>query len=182
MMYCSVCGAKTEFRVPADDNRPRHLCNQCNTIHYENPKIICGCLVTYQDKVLLCKRAIEPRSGLWTLPAGFMENGETAGEGALRETYEEAYARPQLGELYALTSIPYISQVYMIFRAELDAPEFGPGPESLEVELFAADEIPWDRLAFQTVTRTLEHWVEDQKTGHFPLHTIDIQERIQARV
>lgn len=182
MMYCSVCGAKTEFRVPDDDNRPRHICSACDTIHYENPKIICGCLVTYQDQVLLCKRAIEPRSGLWTLPAGFMENGETAGEGALRETYEEALARPELGDLYALTSIPHISQVYMIFRAQLATPDFAPGPESLEVELFDADAIPWDQLAFQTVRRTLQHWVEDKKQGHYPLHSIDIQEAIQARV
>lgn len=182
MNFCSECGNKTTFRVPEDDNRPRHICTHCDTIHYENPKIICGCLVTYNDQVMLCRRAIEPRRGLWTLPAGFMENGETAGEGALRETYEEAFARPQLGELYALTSIPYISQVYMIFRAELATPTFGPGPESLDVQLFHADEIPWDELAFQTVTRTLEHWIEDQKTGHFPLHSIDLNEPTPARV
>jgi len=182
MNFCSECGHPTQHRVPEDDNRPRHICTHCETIHYENPKIICGCLVTYQDKVLLCKRAIEPRRGLWTLPAGFMENGETTGEGALRETWEEAFARPRLGDLYALTSIPYISQVYLIYLAQLDTPEFSSGPESLDVQLFSADEIPWSELAFQTVTKTLQHWVEDQKRGVFPLHTIELEERIQARV
>ena len=182
MTYCSDCGATTEWQVPPDDNRPRHICSACHTIHYENPKIICGCLVTYNDQVLLCRRAIEPRHGLWTLPAGFMENGETAAEGALRETWEEAMARPTLQGLYALTSIPYISQVYMIFRATLDAPEHAPGPESLETQLFSVDQIPWDELAFQTVRKTLTQWVQDQSRGSYPLHEIDITESERARV
>ena len=182
MNFCSQCGAKTHFTVPADDNRPRHVCAECQTIHYENPKIICGCLVTYQGKVLLCRRAIEPRHGLWTLPAGFMENGETAEEGALRETFEEAMARPELKGLYALTSIPHISQVYMIFRAELTQPEFSPGPESLEVALFSPEEIPWGELAFQTVEKTLKHWVADLTAQHYPLHSIEIAEPVSARV
>ena len=182
MNFCSQCGAKTQWRVPEGDNRPRHVCTDCEFIHYENPKIICGCLVTYQGKVLLCRRAIEPRHGLWTLPAGFMENGETAAEGALRETWEEASATPTLKGLYAMCSIPYISQVYLIFHAELEDGKFGIGPETLESRLFAPDEIPWDQLAFRTVTHTLEHFVNDVQTGQFPLHSFDITESSQARV
>lgn len=181
MNFCSECGAPTLWQVPADDNRPRHICSACHTIHYENPKIICGCLVTFEDQVLLCRRAIEPRRGLWTLPAGFMENGETAAEGALRETWEEALARPTLAGLYALTSIPHISQVYMIFRATLATPDHAPGPESLETQLFKADDIPWDELAFQTVRKTLKHWVDDQSRGHYSLHEMDIAESERAR-
>ena len=182
MNFCSACGESVVYKVPEDDTRERAVCSSCGTIHYQNPKVIAGTLPIWGDQVLLCKRAIEPRRGLWTLPAGFMENGETTGEGALRETWEEAFARPRLGDLYALTSIPYISQVYLIYLAQLDTPEFSSGPESLDVQLFSADEIPWNELAFQTVTKTLQHWVEDQKRGVFPLHTIELEERIQARV
>lgn len=119
-----------------------------------------GCLVTYQDEVMLCRRAIEPRSGLWTLPAGFMENGETAEEGALRETWEEARARPVLGHLHSVYSIPHINQVYLIYRAELEAPEFAAGPESLEVKLYSVADIPWDDLAFHSIEFALRRFVE----------------------
>lgn len=182
MNFCSNCGHKTEWRVPEDDNRPRHVCDNCNTIHYDNPKIICGCLVTYKDQVLLCKRAIEPRHGKWTLPAGFMENGETASEGALRETWEESGARPRLNGLYSLCSIAHISQVYMIFHATLDEPIFEAGPESLDVQLFSPENIPWDELAFHTVAETLRKWIEDKHQSPLPLRTFDITQPKTAEV
>ncbi len=173
MNYCSNCGQTTIRRVPEGDNRPRDLCESCGTIHYQNPKIIAGCVVLYDNQVLLCRRAIEPRHGLWTLPAGFMENGETVAQAALRETWEEARATPDLDQLYVMTSIPTISQVYMLYLAFLQTPEYGIGPESLETELFSLDEIPWDELAFQTVRDTLMHLKEDLTTGTFSLHCID---------
>ena len=176
MNFCSNCGAETSRRVPEGDNRPRDLCEDCGTIHYQNPKIIAGCVVLQGNKVLLCKRAIEPRYGLWTLPAGFMENGETVVQAALRETWEEARASPKLDQLYVVTSIPTISQVYMLYLAFLTDGNYGSGPESLETQLFSIDEIPWDQLAFHTVRDTLLQLSEDLKTGQFRLHCIDRDE------
>ena len=172
--YCSACGAATEHRVPADDNRERAVCPACGTIHYQNPRIVVGCLPTWEDRILICRRAIEPRYGLWTLPAGFMENGETAAEGAAREAAEEANARVEVTDLYTVYSIPRISQVYMMFRARLLDPGVSPGTESLEVKLVTEDEIPWDQLAFAMVKRTLRHFVEDRRTGAFPPRFGDI--------
>jgi ADP-ribose pyrophosphatase YjhB (NUDIX family) len=175
MKFCSACGSgELAFRVPPDDNLPRHVCAACGVIHYQNPKIVVGCLPVWEDRVLLCKRAIEPRRGLWTLPAGFLENGETLGAGAARETVEEAGARVDLLPLYAIISLPQISQVYMMFRARLLDLDFSPGPESLEVKLVTADEIPWDQLAFTMVRRTLEHYLEDRKLGVFTTRFGDI--------
>jgi len=158
--FCPTCAEPIVLMVPPDDDRERFVCTACDTIHYQNPRIIVGCLVTYQDAIMLCRRAIEPRSGLWTLPAGFMENGETAEEGALRETWEEARARPELKHLHTVYSIPHINQVYLLYRAELQAPEFAPGPESLEVELFSVNALPWDTLAFHSVEFALRRYVE----------------------
>ena len=183
MNFCPNCGAKTHRRVPEGDNRPRDMCDDCETIHYQNPKIIAGCVALYQNQVLLCRRAIEPRSGLWTLPAGFMENGETVAQAALRETWEEARATPALDQLYVVTSIPAISQVYMLYLAFLAEPKFAAGPESLETALFAMDDIPWDTLAFGTVRDTLMHLRDDLQRGTFKLHTVDREEtNIAARV
>ncbi|NIB43013.1 NUDIX hydrolase [Pseudomaricurvus alkylphenolicus] len=171
MKYCSNCGAGVRLQIPAGDDRQRHVCNECDTIHYQNPHIIAGCLPIYEDRVLLCKRAIEPRHGYWTLPAGFMENGETTEEGALRESWEEARAVMTLDGLYTLFSLPEINQVYMFFKGTLDNLEFGPGPESLEVELFTEQQIPWDELAFPVVKKTLRHYFADRPNDHYPLRS-----------
>ncbi|MEH6823393.1 MAG: NUDIX hydrolase [Motiliproteus sp.] len=173
MNYCSQCGAAVKQKIPEGDNRPRYVCNQCDTIHYQNPRIIAGCLPIYQDQVLLCKRAIEPGYGLWTLPAGFMENGETTREGAMRETREEACATVDLKELYTITSITPINQVQMFYLAELAQPEFAAGEETLEAQLFYEHEIPWEQIAFRTVTNALKLYFEDRKQGVFPLRHID---------
>lgn len=174
MKYCSLCGHEVVLRVPDGDSRARHVCPACQAVHYQNPKIICGCLPVWQDQVLLCRRAIEPRHGLWTLPAGFMENGETLQQGAARETWEEAAAQVNIGELYAVFNIPHISQVYMMFRAELVDGVFGVGPESLESRLFREDEIPWQELAFPSIAKTLRYWFADRQTGQYPVRVCDL--------
>ena len=169
MKFCSACGHTVVLEIPAGDNRPRFCCPQCGSIHYQNPKLVLGTVTVWQDKVLLCKRAIEPRYGYWTLPAGFMENGETTGEGAARETLEEAGARIELGPLYSVIDVPQVEQVHLFFRARLLDPEFAPGPESLEARLFDESEIPWSDLAFRTVSQTLRWFFEDRVTGRFEL-------------
>jgi len=170
MNYCSQCGHDITVSIPQGDNRERDVCTHCGMIFYQNPKIIAGCLPIWEDKVLLCKRAIEPRHGLWTLPAGFMENQESLAEAAQRETWEEALARVDKPRLYTVFSLPDINQVYMLFRAKLAAEEFAAGEESLEVALFTEETIPWDNLAFHTVRLTLQHYFTDRKTALFPLH------------
>lgn len=174
MKFCSSCGSQVEQRIPEGDDRERHICASCDTIHYTNPRIITGCLPIHEGKVLLCKRAIEPRLGFWTLPAGFMENGETILEGALRESWEEARAEIEVEELYTLFNLPYINQVYMFYRGRLTNLDFGPGIESLEVELFDEKSIPWDELAFPVIRKTLEHYFHDRQHGHYPLRSEDI--------
>ena len=169
MNYCSQCGTKVTLRIPAGDNRQRHICDHCDTIHYQNPRIITGTLPTFENKVLLCKRAIAPRHGFWTLPAGFMENGESTEDGAVRETLEEANARVHISELYTLFDLPHINQVYFFYRAELCDLNFSAGTESLEVALFNEKDIPWTALAFPVVTRTLEHYFNDRQSQHYPL-------------
>jgi len=181
LKFCSHCGSSSlELRIPEGDTLPRHVCADCATIHYQNPKVVVGCLPVHADRVLLCKRAIEPRLGLWTLPAGFLENGETLAAGALRETLEEANARVELGELYTVISLPHISQIYVMFRSRLVDLDFGPGPESLEVRLFAEEEIPWDQLAFRTIARTLRNYFLDRKMGTFFLHESSLKPRART--
>jgi ADP-ribose pyrophosphatase YjhB (NUDIX family) len=176
--FCSACGASPlAFRVPPGDTLPRHVCDACGVIHYENPKIVVGCLPEWRQQVLLCRRAIEPRYGRWTLPAGFLENHEALGVGAMRETLEEANARVTLGELYAVISLPQISQVYMMFRARLADLDFGPGSESLEVRLFDEAAIPWEELAFRTIARTLRRYFLDRRLGRFGLHVSVLERR-----
>jgi ADP-ribose pyrophosphatase YjhB (NUDIX family) len=170
MNYCSDCGASVELRVPAGDTLPRYVCTSCGTIHYENPKMVVGCIPEWENRILLCRRAIEPRIGLWTVPAGFMENGETTAQGAARETLEEANARVEVLGLYALFNIPHINQVYMLFRARLLDLDFSAGAESLETRLFEENEVPWDDLAFITVRRTLRHYFDDRRAGEFQFH------------
>jgi len=178
--YCSQCGAAVTVQVPEGDNLPRYVCAACGTIHYRNPKIVAGCLPVWEEQVLLCRRAIEPRYGLWTVPAGFMENGETVAEAAARETREEALADIGDSTLYAVYSIPHISQVYMLFRAGLRAPRFGAGIESLEVRLFELDAIPWEELAFPVVREVLSHYLADRARGEFPVHVGELRRPIEA--
>ena len=159
MKHCQNCGSLVNLVVPEGDNRHRHVCASCGDIHYQNPKIVTGCIPEWQDKILLCKRGIEQRYGLWTLPAGFMENNETVAEGAARETMEEANARADELTLFGIFSMPYISQVYMMFHGELVS-DISPGPESLEVGLFTRAQIPWDQLAFPVITHSLELYFE----------------------
>ncbi len=180
MKYCNICGAPVELRLPPDDNRARHVCTSCGEIHYQNPKLIVGAIPEWQDKILLCRRAIEPRHGLWTLPAGFMENGETTAEAAARETLEEANARVSIDELYSLYNLPYINQVHLLFRARLLDLDFSPGVESLEVRLFSEQEIPWDTLAFRPVKFTLQHYFADRRTGTFHFRIGDLQPPVKA--
>ncbi len=169
--YCSHCSAPVSLHVPPGDTLERHVCISCGTIHYQNPKLVVGSLPEWEDKVLLCRRAIEPRLGLWTLPAGFMENNETLPEAAVRETIEEACARIEIGEMFTLISVPHISQVHAIYRARLLDLDFSPGIETLEVGLFAEHEIPWQEIAFRTIGMTLRHYFADRRAGHFSFHT-----------
>ncbi|MFA6119782.1 MAG: NUDIX hydrolase [Sideroxydans sp.] len=176
MKYCAECGSPVELRIPQDDSRERYICTTCDTIHYQNPRNIVGCIPVWKDgRILLCRRAIEPRHGLWTLPAGFMENGETTEEGAARETLEEANARVKIHELYAMFNLSYINQVQLLYRATLLDLDFSPGVESLEVRLFAEEEIPWDTLAFRPVKFALQHYFKERKTGVFTLLTGDLE-------
>ena len=173
MNFCSNCGEITVIMVPDGDNRERNVCRNCGTIHYENPRIIAGCIVLNNNKVLLCRRAIEPRIGLWTVPAGFMENGETVAEAALRETWEEARTEPILDKLYMVTSIPRINQVYMLYLAFLAKEKHDPGPESLETRFFSLEEIPWNNLAFNTVQQSLQFLKNDLDKKSFSFHAND---------
>lgn len=177
MNFCSQCGAPVTSRIPRGDDRPRHVCDSCGTIFYSNPKIVAGCIPQWEDKLLLCRRAIEPRHGLWTLPAGFMENGESTAQAAARETLEEANARVEMGKLFAYLNIPTINQVYVIFLAELLDLEFHAGPESLEVRLFGEHEIPWDAIAFPSIERALRLYFEDRRKASFGTHMADIERR-----
>ena len=174
MKFCSNCGASVELRVPAGDNLPRHVCPACETIHYQNPKMVIGCIAEWEDRILLCRRAIEPRLGLWTLPAGFMENGETVAQAALRETLEEANARVELAAMYSVLSVPHVNQVHIFYRGRLMDLDFGPGAESLDVALFAEADIPWKELAFRTISTTLRHYYGDRKSGAYGFHTGEI--------
>lgn len=169
MRFCSQCGHTVELRIPAGDDRERHICIHCETIHYQNPRVIVGCLPVAGERILLCKRAIEPRRGFWTLPAGFLENGETTLGGAQRETWEEAQAKVANPALYRIFDLPGISQIYMFYRGDLIDNQFGAGTESLDVALFAADEIPWDQLAFPVVVETLREYLADRERGEFPV-------------
>lgn len=172
--FCSACGAPVVLRVPAGDSLPRHVCDRCNVIHYRNPKLVVGTLPIWEDQVLLCRRAIEPCYGKWTLPAGFMENHETVAAAALRETMEESGAHIELGEMYTVISVPHISQVHVIYRARLLDLDFAPGEETLEIALFREHEMPWQEIAFRTVGMTLRHYFADRRAGRYTFHTGDI--------
>ena len=176
MKFCSICGAEVIILIPEYDDRERYVCRSCDTIHYQNPKLIVGCIPAWDDQILLCKRSIEPRSGYWTLPAGFMELGETLTEAARRETLEEAHARVEIRHLYVVINLPEVNQVYMMFRSSLRDLEYKAGSESTDVRLFTEAEIPWDSLAFSTIRYTLELYFHDRIRGEYPLHLGDILE------
>jgi ADP-ribose pyrophosphatase YjhB (NUDIX family) len=172
--HCRACGSAVAYRVPADDNRERAMCPACGEIHYENPLNVVGTVPVWGDQVLLCRRNIEPRHGFWTLPAGFMELGESAADGALRETVEEAGARVEMQALYTVLNVVRVGQVHMYFRARMLDTTLAPGPETMEARLFSEAEIPWDELAFRTVRQTLEHYFADCRRGVFGTHVGDI--------
>jgi len=169
--FCSACGHPITRRVPEGDTRVRDCCDACGAIHYLNPRPVVGTIPVWNEQVLLCRRAIEPRLGFWTLPAGFMEVGETTAEGAARETAEEANARIETGPLFSMIDVPGVEQVHVFYRARLLDLDFHPGSESLEVRLFHEHEIPWDELAFRTVATTLQLFFADRARGSFGTHT-----------
>jgi len=174
MNFCNQCGANVILRVPDGDTLPRYVCQHCATIHYQNPKIVTGCIPVWQDQVLLCKRAIEPGYGLWTLPAGFMENGETSMAGAAREALEEAHAVIDDMQLYGLFNLPHIDQIYMMFRGNLRDGSATPGQESLDVALYYEQDIPWQQLAFPVVAESLKLFFSDRQQGSYSVHYADV--------
>ena len=174
MKFCANCGAAVVKRVPPGDSLPRWVCDQCGVIHYQNPLLVVGAIPEHAGRLLLCRRAIEPRYGYWTLPAGFMENGETVAQAARRETLEEAGAQIELGSAFSMISVPYVNQVHVFYLARLLDLDFAPGEETLETRLFAEAEIPWKEIAFRTVALTLKHWLADRAAGRFGFHAEDI--------
>jgi ADP-ribose pyrophosphatase YjhB (NUDIX family) len=165
MKFCSSCGHPVTLRTPEGDHLPRYVCDQCGVVHYQNPKLVVGCVAEYEGRILICKRAIEPRYGFWTIPAGFMENGETTQEGARRETLEEAVADVDIGSLLAVVHVLHADQVHVMFRARMHAPHFSATAESLEVRLCGESEIPWDAIAFRSVDFALRRYFDDRRRG-----------------
>ena len=174
MKFCSNCAAPVLKRVPPGDSLPRWVCDRCGEIHYQNPRLVIGSIPEHEGRILLCRRAIEPRYAYWTLPAGFMENDETAAQAALRETLEEAGARVELGAPFSLVSVPRVNQVHLFYRARLLSLDFQPGEETLEAVLLDEKRIPWDEIAFRTVGYTLKRWFDDRASGRFEFHAHDI--------
>jgi ADP-ribose pyrophosphatase YjhB (NUDIX family) len=181
MNYCSNCGQQLTYRRPPGDDRSRYFCESCGTIHYQNPTMVVGCIPEIEDKILFCRRAIEPCYGKWTLPAGYLENDETVSAGARRETLEEACARVEILAPYALYNICYVNQIYLMFRARLVDHNFRPGSESLEVRLFSESEIPWDEIAFRVIENTLIQYFKDRPTGLFPFHIGNITKKLKVQ-
>ncbi len=169
MTYCTACGARLIITIPHGDTLSRFVCERCQTVHYQNPKIVVGCLPEWEDRILLCKRAIEPRSGLWTFPAGFMEQDETLEEAAARETLEEAETAVDITRLFAVMSIPHVSQVYIVFRGIMRNADYGAGLESLDVALFQRKNIPWSQLAFHVIHDILQQYCHE-RDPHHPVH------------
>jgi ADP-ribose pyrophosphatase YjhB (NUDIX family) len=180
MNYCSHCGKPVQRGIPPGDDRERFMCPACGRIHYRNPRVVVGCIPVWQDRVLLCRRAIEPRHGSWTIPAGYLENGETVEAGARRELLEEA--RASAGDLrpFGLYNIAHVNQVYLIFLAPLVSGDFGAGAETSEVRLFDESEIPWGELAFPVVEMTLKRYLRDAGRGDWSFHIDDVTTRMKA--
>jgi len=172
--FCTQCSHPVSQRIPPGDSLPRAICDHCGFIHYENPRLVVGCVATWEERILLCRRAIEPRHGFWTLPAGFMENGESTLQAAARETAEEACAHLAEPVPFAMVSVPHIHQVHLFYRAQLVAGQHGAGEESLETRLFSAGEIPWNDLAFRSVSYCLQRFLEDRASGQFGFHSTDL--------
>lgn len=178
MNFCSQCGKRVVRETPPGDHIPRYVCSACGTIHYENPKIVVGCVPEHEGRILICRRAIEPRLGYWTVPAGFMENGETLQDGAARECQEEALAQVKIGSLLAVASVLSARQVHVFFRAALQEPAFGAGPESLEVQLIEPDAIPWQDIAFPSTEFALKRYLEDRDAGIERHHFATLERRL----
>jgi ADP-ribose pyrophosphatase YjhB (NUDIX family) len=179
MNFCTQCGARLEFRIPPGDHLARHVCDACGTVHYQNPRLVVGCVPEHAGRILLCRRAIEPRRGYWTVPAGFMENGETLQQAAARETREEALAEVEVGSLLSVVHVLHAQQVHVFFRARLGEPSFGAGPESLEVELVRAEDIPWPELAFPSTEFTLRRYLEDRGSAAEPHYFTSLDRRLR---
>ena len=173
--HCKNCGTAVVYRIPDDgDTKQRAVCPHCHTVHYENPLNVVGTVPHFGDRVLLCKRSIEPRSGKWTLPAGFMELDETLAQGAARETVEEAGASFEMEGLFSILNVARVGQVHVFYLARLLNDQFDPGSETIEAKLFLEADIPWGEIAFRTVKETLEHYFADRRSGNFSIHTVDI--------
>ena len=183
MNFCSQCGGRIVTKIPADDDRPRHVCPSCNIIHYQNPKLVVGCIPVWQDRILMCRRNIEPRKGYWTLPAGFLENGESVMEGAQRETLEETGATVTDVTPYLMVDIVHINQIYLMFRSRLLKPEFRPTKESAEVKLMDETAIPWEDIAFRVIEKTLRHFFQDRRSGNYQFRCdrIDVKQKQSDR-
>lgn len=178
MNFCSHCGKPVQLRLPQGDHLQRYVCTSCGTIHYENPRLVVGCVPDHEGRILLCRRAIEPRRGYWTVPAGFMENGETLQQAATRESREEALVEVEIGSLLSVVHVLRAHQVHVFFRATLPAAQFAPGPESLEVELFDSGDIPWADIAFPSTEFTLHRYLEDRAAGREPHHFATLERRL----
>lgn len=175
--YCTQCGGPVERRIPEGDDRSRHVCPACGAVHYLNPKVVVGCIPEYDNRILICRRNIEPRRGKWTLPAGFLENGESLREGALRETYEESRARVEIIAPFRLYDLVFVNQLYLMFRARMLSPVFGPTHESSEVRLVKENEIPWSDIAFTVIDETLRHYFMHRATGTFEFLSLELKEQ-----
>ncbi len=175
MNFCSHCGSPVAYLIPDGDHLPRFVCTNCGTIHYQNPKLVLGCVPEWEGRILLCRRAIAPRLGYWTVPAGFMENGETLQHAAARECYEEARAEVEIGSLLALVSVTHAAQVHVMFRSKLLRPEFSAGPESLEVALYDEADIPWESIAFPSGEFTLRRYFADRALGREHHHFAELK-------
>ncbi len=180
--FCCLCGAPMETKIPIDDDHTRSVCTQCAHVHYENPKMVVGCIPVSREKILMCKRNIEPRKGKWTLPAGYLETNESVQDGAARETLEETKAEVLVIDPYRLFNIVFVDQVYLMFRAQVLTGEFGPTSESMEVQLFREKEIPWDEIAFEVIRQTLVDFFQDREKNAYPFKVKDItQNHIKNR-
>ncbi len=180
MKFCSDCGARVELRIPPGDERQRFVCAGCETVHYQNPKLVVGCVPEAADgRIVLCKRAIEPRVGFWTIPAGFMENGETLQQAAARESQEEALADVEIGSLLSIVNVTHAHQVHVFFRARLRSESIGAGPESLEVKFVTPEQIPWEDIAFPSTEFTLRRYLEDRAAGRDGHHFVELNRRFR---
>jgi len=177
MNFCTHCGAAVELKTPPGDHLPRYVCGKCGAIHYQNPRLVVGCVPEHAGRILICRRAIEPRRGYWTVPAGFMENGETLQQAAARESHEEALAQVEIGSLLSIVHVLHAHQVHVFFRARLNVPEFAPGPESLEVQLVEAADIPWSDIAFPSTELPLRRYLEVRAAGREPHHFTALSRR-----